>query len=199
MEVMSLFRRFFFNWMYLGQPPWDTGISPPELMAFIEEQHPGRALDLGSGTGTNAITLALHGWEVTAVDFARRGISLARRKALAEGVDISFHVADVTRLDFLQGQFDLILDIGCFHGLTRGGRRDYVENLQRLLGPGGTFLMYGFVCNPGNGWSGVTVEDLKAIEDGGFELIDRMDGTERDIRPSAWVKYRRRMQVQEQI
>ncbi len=45
-----------FNLRYLGNPPWDTGVSPPELLAIIAEKQPGRALDLGCGTGTNLLT-----------------------------------------------------------------------------------------------------------------------------------------------
>ncbi|MEW6615857.1 MAG: methyltransferase domain-containing protein [Thermodesulfobacteriota bacterium] len=60
-----------FMWRYFrGQTPWDTNITPPEVMEFIQKTSPGRALDLGCGTGTNGITLARHGWKVTGVDFA---------------------------------------------------------------------------------------------------------------------------------
>jgi SAM-dependent methyltransferase len=199
MEVMNFLRQVFFNWKYLGKPPWDTGISPPELMAFIETHSPGRALDLGSGTGTNAITLARHGWEVIGVDFARRGIQIARKKARAAGVAVDFHVADVTRLDFLEGTFDLILDIGCFHGLNDEGQRIYVENLKRLLAPEGTFLMYGFFSPPDANGAGLIADDLNTFKPAGFELLERSDGTDRGKRPSAWVKYRRNVQIQEEI
>jgi methylase of polypeptide subunit release factors len=74
-----MMRKLFFNLAYLQKPVWDTGISPPELLDFIANHNPGRALDLGCGTGTNSITLAKHGWEVTGVDFVKRAINLARR------------------------------------------------------------------------------------------------------------------------
>ena len=46
-------RRIFFELRYLlGDVPWDTGVSPPELLDFLDRHPPGRALDLGCGTGT---------------------------------------------------------------------------------------------------------------------------------------------------
>jgi methylase of polypeptide subunit release factors len=67
---MKIFRKLFFNLWYFRDPPWDTGISPPELIDFINSNPPGKALDIGCGTGTNAIRLAKEGWRVTGVDFA---------------------------------------------------------------------------------------------------------------------------------
>jgi SAM-dependent methyltransferase len=190
---MSSLRRLFFNWMYLRRPPWDTGISPPELIAFISSNPPGRALDLGCGTGTNAITLARHGWTVTAVDFALRGVIRARKKAALAGVAIDFRVADVTRLDNLEGTFDLILDIGCFHGLSRDGQLAYAENLARFLVPRGTYLMYGFFRPPGSNGPGMLPDGLRAFDTDSFELVERVDGFDRQNRPSAWVTYRRKI------
>lgn len=63
------------------QTPWDTQVTPPEVMEFIARTPPGKAVDLGCGTGTNAITLARHGWRVTGVDFVPKAILAARAKA----------------------------------------------------------------------------------------------------------------------
>ncbi len=68
---------------WLKKTPWDTGITPPEIVAMIDSGKVsiGRALDLGCGTGTNAIYLAQKGFAVTGIDISRRAISLAKRKA----------------------------------------------------------------------------------------------------------------------
>ena len=74
----------FWDVMYLfKKTPWDTGITPPEIVAVIESGKVpiGRALDLGCGTGTNAMYLAQHGFTVTAIDVSRRAIALAKRKS----------------------------------------------------------------------------------------------------------------------
>jgi len=56
------------NLFYLGDNPWDTGVSPPELKAFLNAAEPGYALDVGCGTGTNLITMAEYGWEVVGLE-----------------------------------------------------------------------------------------------------------------------------------
>jgi 2-polyprenyl-3-methyl-5-hydroxy-6-metoxy-1,4-benzoquinol methylase len=89
--------KVIFNLWYFKKPPWDTGVSPPELIGFIATHPPGRALDLGCGTGTNVITLAQHGWQVTGVDFARKAIVMGKRKVRQAGVNADLRVGDVTK------------------------------------------------------------------------------------------------------
>ena len=93
---------------------WDSGITPPEVVAEIEGEQPltpGRALDLGCGTGTNALYLSKHGWQVVGVDFSPLAIAAARQK-LAGTKRVTFVQGDVTRLSQLgvDGPFDLVLD-----------------------------------------------------------------------------------------
>src|SRR5574342_1242280 len=121
--MSNLLRRLTFNLWYYSSPPWDPGISPPELIDFIEK-HPltssgqaRRAIDIGCGTGTNVITLAQAGWQVTGVDFVPRAIRMAKGKARKAGVEVELLVRDVTDLKGITGPFDLALDIGCFHSL----------------------------------------------------------------------------------
>lgn len=188
---MGMFRRFFFNLWYFRRPPWDTGISPPELMEFIHTHSPGWALDLGCGTGTNVITLARNGWQATGIDFAPRAIRIAKSKARQEQVQAKFMVDDATRLEGLSGPFDLILDMGCFHSLDAAGRRDYLHNITRLLATGGAFLLYVFFRQPGESGPGLEPADLEAVSRQ-LDLVWREDGTNRGMRPSAWLQFERK-------
>lgn len=157
-------------------------------MEHIQSHPPGRALDLGCGTGTNVITLAHHGWKVTGVDFAGHAIALARKKVEQAGVNADLYAEDVTQLHQVSGTFDLILDMGCFHTLSGENVQKYIRNLQKLLAPQGTYLMYGFFKNQDETGPGISEADLEALTRQ-FELVKREDGTERGRRPSAWFTF----------
>ena len=184
-----LFRYLFFFFSSFGKPPWDTGISPPELLEFIEDHEPGRALDLGCGTGTNAITLAQNGWQVTGVDFIPRSIQQARRKAHKAGVNAIFIVDSVTNLTEVLGPFHLILDIGCYQGLPLGHREPYRKNIKRLLAQGGSLLMYGFYHDPEHGVEhGLSEQDFDAFAIF-HKLTGKKDSPDNRGRASTWLHY----------
>ncbi|MGH2472089.1 MAG: class I SAM-dependent methyltransferase [Candidatus Limnocylindria bacterium] len=181
-------RRVLFSvWYWLpGRRRWDTGVTPPELERFVGSHPPGRALDLGSGTGTNVVYLARHGWEAVGVDFAGRAIAKARRRARDARVACTFVVGDVTRLD-VTGPFDLALDIGCLHSIAVAGRAGYAAGLARVVRPGGTCLLYAF--EPGGPAVGLTAEDVQATFADAFDIVSMEEGKGR---PSAWYTLVRR-------
>jgi len=185
-----MLRRLEFDLWYLFHPPWDSGVSPPELLEFIATHPAGRAIDLGCGTGTNVVTLAQHGWQVTGLDYSPRAIRMATRKARLAGVTATLALCDVTRPPGISGPFDLALDLGCFHGV--GSRPAYLSNVVRILSPGAYWLMYGFFRDaPQEHGSGLATEDLGLIESHGLRLVSRRDGTDMRERPSSWFLYQR--------
>jgi len=188
---MNLNNKLLYLLMYLRKPPWDTDVSPPELIQFINENHPGKALDLGCGTGTNAITLSKHRWETTGVDFIRKAIREAKRKAARENIQVKFIMDDVTKLNKLDNHFDLILDIGCFHNLSNKGKRNYILNLNRLLAPKGKFLIYAWIANNKLNSPGLSEQDINAFKSI-MNLMDRKDGFDRDSRASTWLTFERK-------
>ncbi len=185
---MGFTNRVLFNLWYFLSPPWDTGRSPPELVEFIKSHLAGRALDLGCGTGTNSITLAKADWQVVGIDFASRAIREGRKKARRAGVQVDLHVGDVTDIENITGKFDLILDIGCFHSLSKQNKLSYIRNLNQLLAENGSFLCYAFFKSPGKSGSGLLPSDLENLSKN-MRLVRREDGTERGQHPSVWLTY----------
>ena len=138
-------RTVYEAWYRFGRPPW-VGGPRSELVELVEAGRltPGRALDLGCGEGDNAIYLAEHGFDVTAIDFAPSAIAKARRKARDAGVTVEFVVDDLTRLRSGYGQFDLLVDYGTLDDLGDRGRDAYVREVGPLVRPGGSFLLWCF-------------------------------------------------------
>jgi SAM-dependent methyltransferase len=185
-----MFRRIVFESRYLfGDAPWDTGRTPPEVLAWLRGRPPGRALDLGCGTGTNAVTLARLGWHVTAVDFSWLAVRAARRKVRAGGLSVDVRRADVARLPGIAGPFDFALDIGCFHSLAPALRSAYADRLAELLRPGAGFILYSFLFDPpGRIWP--TQEEIETTFSGAFHGRNLQRGTDGD-RPSAYLTWER--------
>jgi len=200
----SLHTRLRFIWRYLrGRTPWDSGIVPPEVVAWIAGHEaagrpPERALDLGCGTGTTSLYLAARGWDVAGIDFAPNAIRRARRKAARASLSgrVAFHIADVTRLDFLPDDFaaGLAVDIGCLHAVDEPRRPAYAAHLARLTRPGADYLLYAFQprVNSRGQRMGIDRAGVEALFGAVFELISYVPGIEATApHPSAWYTLRR--------
>ena len=192
--MKAMMDRLIYEAMYrMGKPVWDTGSVPPEVVEAIEkERTPGRALDLGCGTGTHSIYLAQRGWQVVGIDFSTKAIAVAHAKAKRAGTPIDFRIADVTRLSFLAGQFEFALDVGCFHGLDAKGRTRYVEQLACLLRPGGKFMLWALdrvALFENYGIAPQIVEQLYAPQ---FTLTRSEQAHHRSGRTATWYWFTRR-------
>lgn len=180
-------QRIFFRLVYrFGTPRWDTGITPPELVEVVEgpgRLAPGRALDLGCGTGTNALYLAEHGWDAVGVDFIRGAIARARAKARGAARPARFLVGDVTRLAALgiRGPFHLGVDIGCFHSIPPPRREAYAAGLAEVMPPGATHMMFAFANLPTGylrGSVGAPEAEVRRSLEPWFELVEVRPGEE---------------------
>jgi SAM-dependent methyltransferase len=163
--INKLWRLLSFNWRYLGTPPWDTGVSPPELLVFLNTTSPGRALDLGCGTGTNLITLVEFGWQAVGIDFAYLSVWQARAKLRNAGYQSQVIQGNVASELPLEDKFNLILDIGCYHSLTGEDRTSYQHNIDKWLVAGGTFLIYAHLNKNPEDQHGIGQRDLHAFSD----------------------------------
>jgi SAM-dependent methyltransferase len=127
-------QKLFYEFLYrYSKAPWDTG-PRSELVEFVNKHiiEPNRALDLGCGTGSNAIFLAQQGFDVTGVDFASSAIVRAREKAKETGAKVNFVLDDITSLHHVKGIFDLLVDYGTFDDLSQKNRQKYVETVLSL-------------------------------------------------------------------
>jgi cyclopropane fatty-acyl-phospholipid synthase-like methyltransferase len=138
-------RAVYNAWYKYGTPPW-AGSARDELVRLVQDGRlaPGRAVDLGCGEGDNAIFMAQHGFDVTAVDFAPAAINKAKAKAQKVGASVEFLVDDLTNPSHLNGTFDVLVDYGTFDDLTARQRDAYLEHVIPLARPGAKFLMWNF-------------------------------------------------------
>jgi len=102
---------------------------------------PGRALDVGSGEGRNAVWLAELGWDVTAVDFSDVGLAKGRALAAARGVSVDWVLADIRTYRPTQAGYDLVIVL--YVHLPSEPRRPNARRGGRALAPGGTLLVVG--------------------------------------------------------
>jgi len=173
----------------LGITPWENNRIPPALTNIADgPSHAGIALDLGCGTGAHAVHLSESGWEVIGVDVSRHAIAHAR----ARSTRVDWRLVDITRdteaLDDLAGTVDLLLDVGCLHGLSDTGRRRWARVANLVSTPNAQVLVWATEPSHARhrfGPRGITPTKIRALLGPTWsELLDPTD-------PS-WHRYLRR-------
>ena len=116
----------------------------PLLVRTAEALTPGKALDLACGAGRNALWLAEHGWEVTAVDGASEAIKILQVRAAERGLPIEARVADLEKGEFEiePSRWDLIAI--CYYL-----QRNLFEPAKRGVKPGGILISIVHIAEPG--------------------------------------------------
>ncbi len=140
----------FYNITYRHfRAPWDIG-PRKELVELVNTGRikPCKAIDLGSGTASNVVFLAKHGFDVTGVDFAAAAIELGQKLAAEAGVAVNFVQDDLTNLRHVSGVFDLLVDYGTLDDLTTKDRDRYMQNVLPLTRAGSQFVLYCFEWQP---------------------------------------------------
>jgi len=133
----------------LGVTPWEHHEPPVPLTALVEGPNalpPGDMLDIGCGTGHDAIYCARHGWAVTGVDAVGPALKAARRNAGQAGANIRFLHADIAGpgIADLGAGYTLMLDGGCLHGLRDEPLQRAVATITDAAKPGAVLLMLAF-------------------------------------------------------
>jgi SAM-dependent methyltransferase len=147
-----------------GNPALNAADVPDSwLEDYVESQsQPGRALDLGCGAGRNTLYLARRGWDVLGIDMIGRAVGIARSRAVGDAANARFLQGDVTQLDDLDigDGYDLIVDSGCYYGLSDDQRGAYAEGVTRAADEHALLLMAGFTKIPGI-IPGISEDDLR--------------------------------------
>ena len=138
--------------------------SPDEnLVGYFEQGYleSGHAIDLGCGTGRNAVFLAKMGYRVDAVDLSETAIVKAHSLAQQSEVDVNFTAGSIFDLALPYSHYDLAYDAGLLHHLQPHQRPLYLEKVHAVLKPDG---MFGMTCFDTTG--GVNKEDWEIYEEG---------------------------------
>ena len=144
--------------MKADQPRWDKrfgrkgfalGKEPnPFLKRHIHLLPKGRALDVATGEGRNAVFLAQNGFDVDAVDISQKGLKKAQKLAREKGVKINTFLVDLDQYPIAKERYDLIANFYFLKrsliprirkGLKKGGRVVFETYLleHKTLGVGG--------------------------------------------------------------
>jgi ubiquinone/menaquinone biosynthesis C-methylase UbiE len=130
-----------------GIPPWQIDRPQPEVIRLIEQgKFESPVLDLGCGTGDNAIELARHGLVVKGLDAVPEALERARKKTEEAGVKQSpeFVLGDALRLAESRLKARTVLDCALFHTFSDEERKEYIRGLEAVLSPGGRLHILSF-------------------------------------------------------
>jgi cyclopropane fatty-acyl-phospholipid synthase-like methyltransferase len=185
----------FFEDVYQGTPLWDIGRPQPAFVGLEESgEIVGRVLDVGCGTGENALYFATRGHETLGVDFAPTAVEKARAKASGRSLPVTFRAASALELEGLHERFDTITDCGLFHTFLDTHRPRYAESLASALAPGGRCFVLCFSEHEPTDWGGprrVTQAEIRATFHDGWQVRwireARFETREPSIPGRAWM------------
>lgn len=179
--------------------PWNAGGPDADLVRFVEaEKIPvGRAIDLGTGPGHDAIFLAKKQFQVLAIDISPAAIELAKANAKRAGIGVAvdYRVEDVLKLSSPPESATFVNDRGCFHVLAPADRQAYIERVYRVLAPGGQLFLRTFSDKepPGPGPHRFTRKELEELFSSRFHFLDIREGEFTGLKkPRAYVCLLRR-------
>jgi tellurite methyltransferase len=159
------------------RPGEDLEAAPtPLVVATVRDLKPGKALDLACGAGRNALWLADHGWDVTAVDGAATAIEILRNRASERGLKINADVADLEEGEFVIEPSRWNLIAMCYYL-----QRNLFAPAKQGVVPGGVVISIVHITEPGEE---PTAHRLRPGElekyFAGWEILHRYEGKPND-------------------
>ncbi|UJR19232.1 hypothetical protein I4U23_022361 [Adineta vaga] len=137
----------FFHLSGSGNGIWEINRPQQVIVELVKRDvFHGEVLDIGCGIADNVIYIATHvnKIHITAMDMVPKAIEVAREKAEKNNVNIQFEIVnileDISKTNLKQNSYDIILDSATFHCFSNEDRQSYMENLQKLIKPGGLYI-----------------------------------------------------------
>ena len=165
-------QEFEWNDIYTGTT---EDYMPPDLsmLELIENLNPGKALDIGCGSGGLVVALLELGWKVSGVDIASKAIEAARTVLAARGLQASLEVVNAAQWQ-PEGHFDLITNSFALPA-TKSEQAQVFSTIRNALAPGGRVLIKDFDAAMAkrkefSGFHCPTIEELVSAFDG-FEVL----------------------------
>jgi thioredoxin reductase/SAM-dependent methyltransferase len=144
-KIATMFEEDAWEERYRSRPAIWSGNPNPQLVTEVAGLTPGRALDVGSGEGADAIWLAQRGWQVTAVDIATTALERGAAHAATAGDDITARItwthADLREQPPAPGSYQLVS--AQFMHMPSAVRAELYAHLAAAVAPGGVLLIVG--------------------------------------------------------
>jgi len=179
-----------------GDTPWDHGMVDHNLTEMIAQYNilPCKMLEIGCGTGENALWLAGLGYDVVACDFAPAAIEKARAKTAKTVNPVCFMVADFMHQSIPGAPYGFIFDRGCLHCISdEASKSSFVEKAAGLLTDDGWWLTLAGNADEGKREVGppqLSAVELVRITEPAFEIISLRSGhfgSNQEDPPRAWI------------
>lgn len=184
--------------------PWDIGAPDVNLIRVVNTTpiKPCKGIDIGCGTGDNAIWLAQQGFDVVGIDTSERAIEKAKEKAPRNHAECTFIVGNFLTSKIAGAPFGFAFDRGLFHVFDSDDeRRKLAENVHRHLEKDGLWLsMIGNADEVRNmpGPPQRTARDIANAVEPYFEILSLISGhfgANRPDPPRAWVCLMRKRRI----
>lgn len=126
-----------YNKIYSDDDKAFSGEELPMAQRLAESLPAGATiLDLGAGSGRNALFFASKGFKVTAVDISYRGLERLNVVAQKQGLILKTICADISELKF-EEQYDALVCFFVLHHLDRIDATRVIQNMKLHTHPGG--------------------------------------------------------------
>lgn len=178
-----------------GDKPWDTGRVDFHLVNTILSRviSAGRALEVGCGTGTNAIWLHEQGFSVIAVDISKLAIAKALEKGEKAGFTGIFMKTDILIDKIPGGPFGFVFDRGCLHLMDSEEQRlSFADKIASYTETGGLWLSIAGSCDDTPRDTGppmLKAADIAKAVENHFEIIELTAtyfDSNKKVLPKAW-------------